>query len=165
VSNPKEQQAKAKEVVAKLTKDIVRVEAVITTLNASLTLLQTADQREADIADCIYEAAGNRLHGFYTGVETMLSHIIKFKTGQLPSGPESHKELLLKAEEEKIIDPEQHSFLRRLGGLRHVVRHNYGIRFEPEILKSTATETISQWPGIKEAILRQINEIGSGGNS
>jgi len=154
-------QAKAQEVATRISEDISRLEAVNAKIVESLKLIKSKNKYKPHEFDRFVTATASELQDFYTGIEAVIEKIIKFKTGQIPTGKSSHLELLGLAKDQKIIDETQHTFLRRLSALRHFVRHAYGKELDSETVKDGAAQTIHQWPGIKAAMTKHQTDIYS----
>jgi hypothetical protein len=89
----------------------------------------------ADPAALALAAVG--LHGWYTGVETILERVARLLDREVPQGDRWHRELLAQAMvavpgvRPPIVSPELTHDLVELLTFRHFFRHAYGIVLEP----------------------------------
>jgi hypothetical protein len=73
------------------------------------------------------------LHGWYTGLETLLERVARQLDGDVPTGARWHRELLTQLSVEvprvrpAVLDPALVAPLAELLGFRHFFRHAYGV--------------------------------------
>ncbi len=76
------------------------------------------------------------LHGFYTGVEWIFEDIARRLDGELPSGPDWHKRLLMQMSAEipdvrpPVNGPATNDCLENYRAFRHIVRNAYTFNFQ-----------------------------------
>jgi hypothetical protein len=76
------------------------------------------------------------LHGFYTGVERIFEDIARRLDGDLPSGSDWHKRLLMQMSAEipdirpPVIRAETRECLEEYRAFRHIVRNVYAFNFQ-----------------------------------
>jgi len=71
-------------------------------------------------------AIGSFLHHCYTGMENIITRILKFRKIKIPSSASSHKDLLNLAVDKKIITQALSDQLDKYRGFRHFFVHAYG---------------------------------------
>ena len=96
--------------------------------------LMTKAKTTAD--DGYLDGVALNLHGFYTGVERIFEDIARRLDGELPSGPDWHKRLLMQMSAEipdvrpPVIGPTTKDCLENYRAFRHVVRNVYTFNFQ-----------------------------------
>ncbi len=83
-------------------------------------------------------AAGSIVHDFYTGIEQLFEKIALLFDGEVPQGPDWHRELLrqmaqpVQGAREAVISPKLHETLKEYLRFRHLFRHMYGFELKWE---------------------------------
>lgn len=125
--SPEERTARSlRTLLARVERDQEAVEAVYGRLVRSL------DRVEAEGADAeLTSAVALHLHHLYTGIEDLFSRVATDVDGDLPSGPEWHRQLLEQMDLDvpgvrpRLLDHATLSDLDLLRRFRHRVRHAY----------------------------------------
>jgi hypothetical protein len=92
-------------------------------------------------ATTIWAAAGH-LQAFYTGIQAAMLRVLKEIDGVVPSGPDSHQEIMRQASIEipevrpAFIDPPLGEALGPYRAFRHFFRHAYGVTLRWEKLEA-----------------------------
>jgi len=149
-------QAEFARLAAELTADLANLDALVGSL---------ADWTKRDAAEPEILIPAALLHHVYTGIETMLSRLAVGLEGSEPTGPESHRRLLLLAGlEVKGIRPawfsaQQLDTLRELLGFRHLFRHGYGAKYRPDRIRELAALAVGAWASLRASLARAIEMV------
>lgn len=85
----------------------------------------------------LYTFAAVLVHGWYTGLETLLERIARAVDGRVPSGERSHRELLeqmateLPAVRGAVLNADDEAALAEVLKFRHFFRHAYAVPLDP----------------------------------
>jgi len=116
-------------------KQTLQREAEITFANLERLIKEMAAliARLSDPPDSLEtRAAGSIVHDFYTGIEQFFEKTALLLDGDVPQGPDWHRELLgqmarpVQGTREAVISPKLHETLKEYLRFRHLFRHMYG---------------------------------------
>ncbi len=79
-------------------------------------------------------AAASSLHSIYNGIEKMLQMALKSQGRPVPTGPNSHADLLEAVVLAGVIPADLAAALHDLMAFRHFYRHSYGFMIDHELL-------------------------------
>jgi hypothetical protein len=102
------------------------------------------------------------LHGFYTGVERIFEDIARRLDGDLPSGPDWHKRLLMQMSAEipdvrpPVIGQTTKDCLENYRAFRHIIRNVYTFNFQ----FSRIAELADGVRGCHERVVVDLGEFG-----
>lgn len=86
------------------------------------------------------------LHGFYAGIERIFEDIARTMEGEVPQGPEWHRDLLLQMAAKvnsirpAVISSSTRKCLDEYRGFRHVIRNVYTFNLRPSRLEELTTD-------------------------
>ncbi|MDX2216704.1 MAG: hypothetical protein SFY66_25795 [Oculatellaceae cyanobacterium bins.114] len=92
-----------------------------------------------------YDGIALNLHSFYTAIERILEDIAREIDGAIPTGQNSHRDLLIQMSAEipnsrpPVIQRQSRYCLDEYRGLRHVIRNVYTFNLKPERLQELVT--------------------------
>lgn len=104
------------------------IEQIDLLLRTYADLMNRVQQRNPDTVEIA--AVATVLHSFYKGVENIFSSVAKGIDASVPSGAQSHRDLLLQVSRETkqrapLISKETAKQLSEYLGFRHFYRHSY----------------------------------------
>jgi len=105
--------------------------------------------------DILADSLATCLHSFYTWVERIMEIIVRQIDQATSVGPEWHRELLLAASVEKpgvrpaVLSEESFVYLEKFRAFRHLFRHLYTHRIEPEHIFRLMENLQPAWKAIK----------------
>ncbi|HEX5498350.1 MAG TPA: hypothetical protein VFX03_03950, partial [Thermomicrobiales bacterium] len=100
------------------------------------------------------DSAALNLHDFYTGLERIFAYIASSLDQSVPAGPDSHRAFLrqmmagLSEIRPAVISAAAAGALDEYLRFRHVVRHAYAFRLEPERVEQLASRLRPMFRGI-----------------
>ncbi len=118
-------------------------------------------QRSGD--DLYLDSVALNMHGFYDGLEVLMSKIASLIDGTVPSGANWHELLLVQLSEEingirpAVFGDETCAELDVYRGFRHVVRHVYAYKFDPMKLKKLVDSLPSALKMARDELLAFAN--------
>ena len=109
-------------------------------------------------------AASVVLHSIYNGIETIFIKLYQFEKGRLTTESNWHRKLLdlvagTAPESIHIISEESLDKLSDFLAFRHMFRHNYGWKLDPDLVKSKLLEAPVLLEKVKEEILLYMNTL------
>lgn len=104
-------------------------------------------------------AIGSFLHHSYTGMENIITRILKFKKVKIPSSASSHKDLLNVAVDGNIISHDLSDKLDKYRGFRHFFVDAYGIFLELEELQPLAENLPEVWAQFDQEIENYVKKL------
>ncbi len=105
--------------------------------------------------DILADSLATCLHSFYTGIEHILEIIVRQIDQSRNMGPEWHRELLYAASVEKpglrpaVISDTSFACLEQFRAFRHLFRHLYTHRIDPERIFYLMRDLDTAWNSIK----------------
>ncbi len=111
--------------------------------------------------DGYWDGVALNLHGFYTGVEQILTDIAQTVDTSVPTGSEWHRDLLLQmsaqvpAVRPPVLARDTRRCLDEYRGFRHVVRNVYTFNLRPSRLR----ELVDDLPQCLEATKRDLTRF------
>jgi len=115
------------------------------------------------------EGTAFNVHAFYTGVEHMLEDIARTVDGELPSGGDWHRRLLVQMAAEipdvrpPVLSAETYACLDALRTFRHVIRNVYTFNLDAERVLALAEQVPRCFETLRadlEAFLDVLTRIG-----
>jgi hypothetical protein len=100
---------------------------------------------------------GVYLHNFYNGLENIIKRVLEFKKIKVKESPFWHKELLLEAVKQNIIDDELHNYLLNYLTFRHYFIHGYAFKLEYLKLKNLMKDIDLVYSKFKKDVESSIN--------
>lgn len=103
------------------------------------------------------------LHSFYTGMERIFEIIVRDIDGAKSSGPEWHREVLAAVSVEKpglrppVISDESFDYLENYRAFRHLFRHLYTHRLEPDRIFRLIKDLGTAWQSVKKDLQEFIS--------
>ena len=124
---------------SRIRQDLAALERVVDRVERAMQARRVSDE-----PDLLLDSAALNLHDFYTGLERIFAQIAANFDQSVPTGPDSHRELLrqmtvaiprLRGQVLSAgVAAEVDEFLR----FRHVVRHVYAFELEPDRVERVA---------------------------
>lgn len=108
--------------------------------------------------DDYWDGVALNLHAFYTGVERILEAIAHEVDGSVPSGPHSHRDLLMQMAAElpgrrpAVVSRSCRDCLEEYRAFRHLVRNIYTFSLRPQ----RVAELVQTLPACLEALERDL---------
>jgi hypothetical protein len=126
---------------------------------AMRSCLAEARDDEARLAESPYRVvAAVALHGWYTGLETLLGRVARVLDRTLPAGETWHRDLLSQAMAEvpsvrpEVLPRSLYSDLVSLLEFRHFFRHAYDVALDPPKVKLNLTRMSAAFPAVDAAL-------------
>lgn len=95
---------------------------------------------------------GTFLHNFYTGIENILKQILSAKGISIPMSGSWHRDLLIRASEEKIITETTRKQLAKYLAFRHFFVHAYSFLLDESELRLLVDDVFDTYSIFKEEI-------------
>lgn len=114
-----------KQVVSEIVFEIGQIDQL---LNVYAELLHRVQERDPDTVEIA--AVATVLHSFYTGLENVFTSVAKGIDNSVPSGGQSHRDLLRQMSQETelrmpLVSKRTAKTLSEYLGFRHFYRHSY----------------------------------------
>lgn len=127
-------------------------------------LLSRVQQRQPDTVEIA--AVASVLHSFYNGVENIFSIVAKHLDQNVPTGTQSHRDLLLQmtkpnARRGNVISLETAEKLADYLGFRHFYRHSYSFFIDWGELQKLVHALSQVWAQTKSDILTFTSSLRS----
>lgn len=124
-----------KQVVSEIVFEIGQIDQL---LNVYAELLHRVQERDPDTVEIA--AVATVLHSFYTGLENVFTSVAKGIDNSVPSGGQSHRDLLRQMSQETerrmpLVSKRTAKTLSEYLGFRHFYRHSYSFLIDWEELK------------------------------
>ncbi len=132
-----------------------RIAFEISQINRELKIIDRLNEirKSANLDEIQIRAAASSLHSVYSGIEKVVSLVLKERGRPTPKGEGWHSELLDAARENGIISSALEADLRNFMGFRHFYRHAYGFMLDTELLNPLLE-------GARAAVNRLCLELG-----
>ena len=92
------------------------------------------------------------LHNFYNGIENVIKQVFQAKGFKITEGPSWHRDLLLKAIDDKIISKALGEELKRFLAFRHFFNHAYSLDLLPEKIEPLAADASDIFDKLRKEI-------------
>lgn len=130
-------------------------------------LLQRVQQREPDQVEIA--AVASVLHSFYNGLENIFLVVVKNIDLSIPSGSESHQDLLTQISQgtrnrSQVISRESARKLSDYLAFRHFYRHSYTFLIDWRRLKKLVIQLNDVWARTRGELISFMNSLGSKSN-
>lgn len=118
-----------------------------------------AARGRAEDQDLYLDSAALNLHDFYAGLERIFHHIAAMVDDTVPSGRESHRDLLrqmglgLSDRRPAVLSPDSLRGLDEYLRFRHVVRNIYAFEFDPERIERLVQRLRPSFERVKKELL------------
>ena len=151
---------------ARLQRELAELARVVERVQARLQEARHHPHEEAYL-----EGAALNVHAFYTGVEHMLEDIARTVDGDLPSGGDWHRLLLVQMAAEipgvrpPVLSAETYACLDALRTFRHVIRNVYTFNLDPERVLTLAERVPPCYEAVRADIERFLNVISHFGET
>ena len=122
-----------------------------------------AYQTTTDNQDLFLDSVALSLHDFYTGLELIFSKIATIVDGNMPTGKQWHRDLLIQMSLEisqtrpPVISQETLANLDEYRRFRHVVRNVYGFDLDPKRLQPLIERSSLIFQQIKTELLMFVD--------
>lgn len=125
-------------------------------------LLQRVQARDPDTVEIA--AVATVLHSFYNGVENIFFTVAKGVDETVPSGGQSHRDLILQVsrktnQREQVISKQTAQVLSEYLGFRHFYRHSYSFLIDWEELKKLVVPLEEVWRAIRGEFMKFIETL------
>jgi hypothetical protein len=113
-----------------------------------------ADLGAADPGRPVQALVAVDLHDYFTAAEAFFERIARAVDGEVPAGPDSHRELIdqmaadLPPLRPPVITARQRTWLHGLRVFRHFFRHAYAIGLDPARLRGHADDLLAAHAGL-----------------
>lgn len=94
------------------------------------------------------------LHNFYNGVENIIKQVFLAKSLKIPEGQSWHRDLLLKAVNDKVISTSLGEDLKRFLAFRHFFSHAYSLDILPEKIEPLVANAPNTFGALRKEIAK-----------
>ncbi len=137
-----------------------RIRQELEELGRVLARMNEGGERAHRSGDDYYlDGVALNLHGFYSGLERIFTHIAETIDGKLPRGENWHLLLLQRMTQEipgirpAVISLETGNRLNEFRGFRHIVRNEYTYKFDPDKVEKLIRSAPDPFTQIKAELL------------
>lgn len=100
------------------------------------------------------------LHNIYNGIENMLKQVVLYSGEKVPDGASWHRDLLILAEEKRVLRPSTAALLAPFLAFRHFFSHGYALDLEPERMESLVAQASAVCTAVHEDLLAFLSRAG-----
>ncbi len=143
----------------RIRKELDDLEHLVSRANRAINAARKSPQD----ADLYIDSASLNLHDVYSGFERVFKQIASIVDGNVPTGPEWHRELLaqmgldLPKVRPPVLTSDSIERLDEYLRFRHVVRNVYTFSFDPERIRRLVEELESAFEQIRQELLAFAN--------
>jgi uncharacterized protein YutE (UPF0331/DUF86 family) len=105
---------------------------------------------------------GTFLHDFYTWIENILKQILRAKGISIPMSGSWHRDLLIRASDEKIITETTRKQLAKYLAFRHFFVHAYSFLLDERELRSLVDDVFGTYSRFEDEIDTFVRETNQG---
>lgn len=142
--------------LARLRQELAVDREALRRMESKLRSLQTSPPQPLDEAHLAFGAVC--IHGWYTGLETLIERVLTAIDQSTPSGARSHAELLSQAAIElpgmrpALFPHALVGTLSKVLSFRHFFRHAYAVEWDPEEIRKNIERVLMLEPSIRTAL-------------
>jgi hypothetical protein len=150
-----------KKLIIKIRLEIEQIDQIFT---AYVTLLEKTRQEVPDLVEVT--AIGAILHSFYNGLESIFLFIAKEVDQQVPTGSQSHRDLLAQISQPMlnrtaVLSPNLTQKIDDYLSFRHFYRHSYSYFLDWNKLEPLVISLEEIWSQVKIELNEFLNRVSS----
>lgn len=128
-----------------------RIEAEYEAIERSLNALPGAS-RVGDLSELELAGTAALLHNVYNGIENVVKQLFLAHNVELPSGPNWHRDLLMKSVSAGLVTESTAETLKRYLAFRHFFSHAYALGLDPNRIEPLVADAHQVVDGLKSDV-------------